>query len=428
MTATSSKGQIAVILPSPYGGGTFRLAKSIVKGLHQEAKRRNAPYSTAFYCPPGMLDKARGESDLLAEGIPVQSFHWQLVSVDQARQLCADRGIKASISTPKCSLPRDEDGTLGAAVLWFFISDRIPGSVLPLCRFVLLAADYLQRYVPSVLDTTGYYDAHSHYYDFLRNSRNADGLITTSPGTRQDAHDYVGKVRNLHQLPSPWDIDFLPSKSDEREHPLHGRPYFLWVTNPAKHKNHFRCGEAIERYYRDLDGRLDVVIVGAGSEVLAPAYNPPAGEYDHPYWHAVRKQLRGSFRGNEERVHFLGTASDPEFAALLAHARFLWHNVIADNGTYCAGEAAFCGTPTLSSDYPQMRYLAELIRVPMSFFDPFNPVAAATALKNMEDAGRIPSPSRAGISALTWQAVAPEYFDVCQEALRSEWPRKRIFL
>ncbi|MGC1223029.1 MAG: hypothetical protein WA872_14725, partial [Candidatus Sulfotelmatobacter sp.] len=76
----------------------------------------------------------------------------------------------------------------------------------------------------------------------------------------------------------------------------------------------------------------------------------------------------------------------------LRHAQFLWHNVIYDNGTALAIEAAQMGVRTLSADYPQMRYLCATFGINALFFPAFDATRSAAALKEMEiqtaDAGR----------------------------------------
>lgn len=120
----------------------------------------------------------------------------------------------------------------------------------------------------------------------------------------------------------------------------------------------------------------------------------------------------------KSNVEFAGEVADKEYAELLASACFLWHPTLADNGTFAAVEAAYMGCPTLSNDYPQMRYISNRFEIPMQYFNARSVKEMASALKQMEetpiDVGLLPS--RETLSLHSWEAHASEYWDVIVRA------------
>jgi len=104
------------------------------------------------------------------------------------------------------------------------------------------------------------------------------------------------------------------------------------------------------------------------------------------------------------RIRFLGAVPDDAYARVLRSARFLAHNVIADNGTFSAVEAALLGTPSVSSDYPQMREIDEAFGLGLRFFDPFDERATAEALLAGESLPPPPDDVGRRIRDLSWRA------------------------
>ena len=65
---------------------------------------------------------------------------------------------------------------------------------------------------------------------------------------------------------------------------------------------------------------------------------------------------------------------------LISEAAVVWHNVIVDNGTFVAFDAARADRYFVSSDYPQMRYLCEHYGIAALWHPHADPSAAAAAL------------------------------------------------
>jgi glycosyltransferase involved in cell wall biosynthesis len=95
-------------------------------------------------------------------------------------------------------------------------------------------------------------------------------------------------------------------------------------------------------------------------------------------------------------IKVLGYTSDQAYLSLLRNAKFLWHNVIYDNGTFSIIEAASVGTPVASSNYPQIRFIDERFNVGSTFFDAHDPVDAASKLRWMEQNATRSKPRRIG--------------------------------
>ena len=56
-----------------------------------------------------------------------------------------------------------------------------------------------------------------------------------------------------------------------------GRPYMLWSTNLAPHKNHVNALKGLKKYY-EMGGTLDVVITGVNTERLNPKHKREKGD------------------------------------------------------------------------------------------------------------------------------------------------------
>ena len=85
-----------------------------------------------------------------------------------------------------------------------------------------------------------------------------------------------------------------------------------------------------------------------------------------------------------------------QYYAVLQNAKFVMHPGFTDNGNMTAIDAAFLKVPTITSDYPAMRYYEETMHLNMKFFDPFNSKELKNLLFYMEEnhadlSNRLPS-------------------------------------
>jgi glycosyltransferase involved in cell wall biosynthesis len=190
------------------------------------------------------------------------------------------------------------------------------------------------------------------------------------------------------------------------------RAYFLWLTELSPQGNHEVALGGIRRYLERLDGQLDVVVSGSCIDRFNP--RTEAGAVS-AYMRRVRLQLEKS-KLLTDRIQWLGTLDHDEYAWILGGARALFHPSLIDGGTLAAAEAAGLGVPTLSSDYPPMRFYDQQMRLGISFFDGTDENAVASALKDAETRlpalkRRLPIPADlaqfdpAKLAPLLWEVV-----------------------
>jgi hypothetical protein len=197
-------------------------------------------------------------------------------------------------------------------------------------------------------------------------------VFATTPQTLGDVVGYAG-VRASQALLTPTLIEW-PKHRPQIAARDGSTPAIVWVTNPAPHKNHAAAVRAAGIYYEELGGTLPLVVVGTGSEKLDPRTGG-----DTTGARAFR-----SAPAVLERTRFAGEVSDAAYQHLIGGAAIVWHNVIMDNGTFVAFDAARAGRHLVSSDYPQMRYLCERYGVAPIWHPADDPAAAARALITAE--------------------------------------------
>ncbi|MGD9713066.1 MAG: hypothetical protein AB7V46_13485, partial [Thermomicrobiales bacterium] len=84
-------------------------------------------------------------------------------------------------------------------------------------------------------------------------------------------------------------------------------------------------------------------------------------------------------------IEFAGEVDDRRYLSLLHSAAIVWHNVVIDNGTFVAFDAARANRQFVSSDYPQIRYLCDRYGVDARFHPFDDPGAAARSLLAAQD-------------------------------------------
>lgn len=342
----------------------------------------------------------RAELAALEDGFPdaeIRGFRWRVLDQHGARTEAEHNGVPVTrwISADY-QVPIDGAADFLDCDFWLFVSDRLERPLLPVRPYGVFVTDHLQRYVPEIFEETMYADSGSAVWNFLRNVRNADLVVTTSRDTERDAANYAGALGRVVRLPTALDVDHflvLSRRGDDAgtaaaNEP--GRGFFLWVTNASPHKNHLRMLHSLRHYYEALGGGLDVVVTGLGTECFDPrlaAANRSAARHvwDHPHVRNVRALLEGACAGIRRHITLRGLVPDAEYVRLVRDARFLVHNVIADNGTFSVVEAALLGRPAVSSDYPQMREIDESFGLGLGFFDPFDVTDTARAIRAAEE-------------------------------------------
>lgn len=254
---------------------------------------------------------------------------------------------------------------------WVVCSSNASEGFIPAVRpLAVYAADHVHRYVPLPADhlTPSQIEAKDDTFLYWRRAR---CVFSTSPGTTSDNVNFAGVSANRSlQLPNLLD----PIQGVAPPSPRPPGDYIVWVTNTSPHKNHAKALEALKIYWTELGGDLDVVICGSGTETLKPG---SGGR------HALTVGLEKAGAWSK-RVRFAGFIDDEAFFELINGSALVWHNVIVDNGTFVAFDAARAGRHLVSSDYPAMRYLAENYGFEAIWFPSSDPRAAAQALMKAE--------------------------------------------
>jgi len=408
-------GRLAVLLPHAYLGGTIRLLLNLVRHL---ADRWPGPLVLAV--PADHLEVIAADLAPVRRDLPdleIRGLRWLPVDPDAARMHAAQAGLDVGrwISR-RYQLPRDGAADFLDCDFWLFVSDRLEHPLLPLRPYGVFVTDHLQRYVPEIFDAKAYAAADSAPWNFLRNVRNADLVAVTSVDTAADAVGFAGALGPVVRLPTTLDVDHfdrlaaaVAGAEAGADGILPATPFFAWVTNPSPHKNQLRMVQAIDRYVHKLGGSLDVVVTGVWTDLFDPDLPVERRVGREPQWNTphvrlVREAVAALAPETRRRMRFLGAVPDEAYARVLRSARFLAHNVIADNGTFSVVEAALLGTPAVSSDYPQMREIDTAFGLGLQFFDPFDEVATAEALRAGESLPPPPESVGRRVRELSWRA------------------------
>jgi len=413
-TATTAGARLAVLLSHAYLGGTIRLLVNLVRHL---AARWPGPLVLAVpadHLPVIADDLAALRRDL--PGLEVRGLRWLQLEPEAARTTAAEAGLDVGRwISGRYQVPGDGGADFLDCDFWLFVPDRLEHPLVPRRPYGVFVTDHLQRYVPEIFDTAAYATPESAPWNFLRNVRNADLVVATSRDTAADAVSFAGALGPVVRLPTTLDVDHFERLATEAaaggtaDPPLPGRPFCAWVTNPTAHKNHLRMLAAIDRYCRELGGSLDVVVMGPWTDLFDP--DLPAERrlgraplWSEPHVRRVREAVAALAPEVRRRLRFLGCVPDHAYARVLRSARFLAHNVVADNGTFSVVEAALLGRPAVSSDYPQMREIDEAFGLGLRFFDPFDGAATAEALLAGESLPPPPDSVGRRIRDLSWRA------------------------
>ncbi len=398
---------ITLILPIAYRGGSLRVAKTIARMIRRASSEAGTPCGVRLAVIEGKYDLGAEFRDLRDDGIEVREFTWDVIDRRKSETISLVQNRPTSLPFDEYQVPSDGMNDLMDSDLWLVVSDRLERPLAPIKPYVVFATDYIQRYVPEIFPegVRGKGDI-----PFLHAARLAAGVITTTPQTRLDAISYAGvPASRLRLAAMDFDPTWIPKLQPSRRK---GPRHIIWPTNPTQHKNHDRAFDALIKYYEELGGALDVRIVGPNSRWMDPteSISPQVEAIKHV--REVRSKISRSST-LQERVLFSGELSDYDYASALTDAAFLWHPTIYDNGTFAVAEAAWCKCPSLSSGYPQMRYIGERFSIPMKFFNARSVGEMAEALKDMETEAaslREQLPSREALSMHSWERHAPEYW------------------
>ncbi|MET3520655.1 hypothetical protein [Mesorhizobium abyssinicae] len=396
--------RVAVILPLPFRGGSLNIAKMTAKMLMIGAERNNEEIEVVFAHPDEKIYSDIDFADLKELGVRTRAYRWRVISREELARIQRLTGYGNRPIESAYWLPVDGATDFLDCDFWIMSTNSIAWPLAPLRPYCVFAQDFLQRYVPESMG--------DHYENgAIQTARHATAVFASTPHTLEDVVQYVGVPRARTAL-APMVADFSKlhggAQADREQ-----AAYMIWTTNAAPHKNHIMTLEALLHYYTNLEGKLDCYVTGVNTHQLSPGFQD---DDDRSVLAKYPKSVRSFLRASpilRRRIKFLGDLPEDRYVSVLSGARFLLHNVIMDNGTFSVAEAAYVGTPSLSSDYPPMRYLAERFDLKLDFFDPRNPIELARQMKKMEDGWRAKSsglPQRHMLELNSWDARSAEFY------------------
>ena len=373
-----SRRKIAILLPNSWRGGMLRNAW-VLAGLLAE---RDWPGIGNVDVVVGLLGRTPYDWQLLRREVAALGPKVSLRRMDwESRPVAGLRTIFGSLlAVPPgiagCSVPRDYGHDFLDCDAWIVFSYSLEGFVVPARPVAIYCADQIQRYVPEIFAGDGEEGRWMRQSETHLGWRHARFVFATTPQTRSDVVSYAG-VQNDRALLVPTLVDPLGSAAS-----LHAsvhssgqisgesEPYILWITNATPHKNHRAVMAALRSYYGEYGGKLPVVVAGIDTNLLAP------------YSGADNLASRSVHEATDvlPNLRFAGEVSNAAYMRLVSGAAVVWHNVIVDNGTFVAFDAARADRHFVSSDYPQMRYLCERYGIAALWHPPGDTTAAAVAL------------------------------------------------
>jgi glycosyltransferase involved in cell wall biosynthesis len=386
--------RVAVLLPQPYRGGSLKGTRDLCLLLRAAGAEPVCGLLADTYAWEQL-------APFRAAGIPVRPTTWPTIRPEEAAAICRlHPQVEADPrAAGRWTAPHDAGSGFLDCDLWLVVSDRCPARVLPLRPVVALVYDCIQRYVPEL------FDAHAwRVYEgvFREQALDAWRVLATTPPTLRDLIDFAGvPARRTRLLP----VHYLPPESDAEDSAVTPSPPaaagggVLWLSNAARHKNHLALLDGLEEYWAG-GGRLGVTLAGVETGLLA------GGSTIH-YHLEVQRRIAALGRWRS-RLRVVGELPESAFRRALRGATALLHGARADNGTFAVIDAGICGTPALSSDYPQMRHLAETFALAPRWFAADDPAGLAARLHEVEaDPQRVdPAPVRAAIARQRAAAVA----------------------
>lgn len=377
--------RVAVLLPQPYRGGSLKGTRDLCVLLREAGAQP--------VC--GLLADTYSWEQLAPfreAGVPVRPTTWRMIPWEEAEAICrhhpqADIDPRA---VGQWTAPHDGGAGFLDCDLWLVVSDRCPARVLPLRPLAALIYDCIQRYVPELFDAGAW---HLYETSFREQALGAWRVLATTPATQRDLIDFAGvparrtRLLPIHYLP-PEPPPELPSETAtgaDEAGPV------LWLSNASPHKNHLMVLAGLEEYWAG-GGRLDALLAGVETDRLA-------GGSAVPYHVEVQRRIAGLGRWRQ-RLSVVGELPELAFRRAVRSAAALLHGARADNGTFAVIDAGVCGTPAVSSDYPQMRHVAETFALAPRWFAADDPAGLAARLREIEESpARVdPAPVRAAIA------------------------------
>lgn len=403
------KSRIAIVCPQGYTGGVLDFSIRLTLALQAGTKQGLGNIEPVFYY---VNCEAYREhfyfKKLYSAGISVRSFEWSYKSEQWARNNESLRDYEDHTIPDAVYVMEDGLRNLSDCDYIIFTSDTMPRGFWTSLPYAVVVHDAIQRYVKELFDL-------GTELGRQKTNRKANAVIVTSEPMQKNAVQYVGaQIDKVFLMPQLFESISVPNKNDTQS-----RKYFHWGTNVTPHKNHKAALEGLRQYY-SLGGTLPCVITGANTHLINPSEEIEETEFHYQYLKSLRQIIAGN-KILKEKVLFAGELPKQDYWDLLAEAEFTFHPGYADNGNGVSVDAALLGVPTLSSDYPAMRYMNDRMEMQMTFFEYDDPESIANKLLFMEkNAQRIKKamPSNSHFEQFTWQSQTETIYNVIQSIVR----------
>lgn len=367
------KCRLGILLTEGYTGGvldyTLRFVKCMARGIEESGKNIELVF--------GHIDHDNfKEKDYFCSieeaGIPIRPFMWKIVDEEYLNTIMKYHGWFKTYPKGKYCLADDGIHFFEDCDGLILCVDRVPVNFFTLKPYVVVAHDYIQRYLPQMYGT--FYEK-----SLVDLQRNAESVIVMTQPALEDGIQYIGLQSEQIKL-TPLMFDAVYVQEDENDWAKEKKDYFIWSTNIAMHKNHRIALRALSDYYAK-GGKFACYITGVDTMKFCTDK-----KYDgsNEYVSMIRKVIQEDSLLKKNLV-FCGNMVKEKYYRILKNAKFFMHPGFIDNGNMTAIEAAFLGVPTITGDYPAMRYYEETMKLNMLFFNPFQAKELSRLLIIMED-------------------------------------------
>ena len=349
------KKKIAVLLPEGYLGGVLDTTTRFIYGLQRGLEEANANAEIIF----GYLDHKNFEEDTFHEieemGIQIRPFKWKFLTREDIKNVYKIRNYDLPVNHKKYCVADDGINCFEDCDHIIFIIDRVGGYFYSNKPYSVIVQDYIQRYLPGLMVK----EAESVILDL---QRKAEAVYVTTLPAKSDCIQYAGISEEKIKL-----IPLLLEKTVvEKDEPISDR-YFLWSTNIGEHKNHMVMLKALEQYYKQ-GGKLKCYMTGINTELFNVKKKI---KKETKYIKQIRDFISKS-KALSKNIVIKGNMDKKEYYNILSKAKFLVHPGYTDNGNMSSVDAAFLGVPSISSDYPPMRYYEDVMKLGIHFVSPFD--------------------------------------------------------
>jgi len=408
------KKRIAVVLSAEYLGGVLDYTIRLLYALEEGRKNigGDIEFVFAFVKHPN-FEEGDPLKEIREMGIPMRSFIFEPIDYHRAKSIISTRigkeGVSALPNHNIYYLLNDGMNYFHDCDYLIFTCDRVSFPILNLIPHVVCVHDCLQRYIPEHININS--------FNSVCFANQSDDVIVTTPFTRDDCINYVGLPKyKVKQVPYLIGAFNGVSECDIERKPKKLKPYFLWSTNTAPHKNHKIVLRALSEYYQ-TGGKLRCHVTGVNTHLFDP--NVEFNGQGQSYLESIRDEIRGE-TAFKKMLFFRGNLTKSAYASLLKGSRFLLHACIVDNGAFSVVDAAMLGLPSVSSRYPAMEYMDSTMGLNLKFFDPHDEKDLLAILRMAEkesEQWKEDVPSSNTLSHFTVDATYPKIYEVFRDII-----------